>query len=340
MTAGPVFPDAMASKRAGLCAARPGWYIVLILCAALGAYGYKLKTEGIFACPATGYAPDWYLAYCHADGYGDYEHGVFGFDLESAGTIAAGATTLFLGSSRMQHALSTKTMASWFSSAALTYYLMGFGYTENVVFAREVLRRIKPQARVYIINVDGFFEETETPPARIVLQDSTARIRYAVKGTWQFFHRGICQAFPSICGNNYVIFRSRSTGDYRVWGRNRARSPAAVSYDPAVDNAEADSEIAVAKAFLQSLPVKNSCVILTMVPTVKTKLVKAKAIAAALDMDLVAPHLEGLRTYDGSHLDNASAEQWSRAFLDTAAPRIRECVRLNGTAAAPTAIAR
>ena len=324
---------------AGLFDTRPRLYIALILCAILGTYGYKVRTEGIFSCQATGYAPDWYLAYCHADGYGDYEHGAFGFDLEPAATqFAAGATVLFLGSSRMQHALSTKTTADWFSSAATPYYLMGFGYTENVVFVREILRKLRPSAKVYVINVDGFFVLSETPPAKIVLRDSNARIRYAVKRAWQSLHQRICHSFAAICGDNYVIFRSRKTGDYRVWGLDKFKSRA-VSYDRTVNRAETDLEIATAREFLRDLPVNSPCVILTMVPMAGTKIDKAKAIAAALDMDLVAPDLEGLRTFDGSHLDRASAERWSQAFLQAAAPRIRQCTgdaRLTGTAAVST----
>lgn len=329
MTAPPATPDVIIPRqeRKGLFAALPGLYITLVLCAILGTFGYKLRTEGIFSCPATGYAPDWYLAYCHADGYGDYEHGAFGFDLEPVATQFATSTqVLFLGSSRMQLALSTKAMADWSSSVGTSYYLMGFGYTENVIFTREILRKIKPLAEVYVINIEGFFVQSETPPAKTVLRESNAHIRYLVKGIWQFFHQKICQSFSAICGNKYVVFRSRKTGDYRVSGLNTLKS-GVISYDHTFNRAEVDAEIAIARQFVRELPVESSCIILTMVPTVGTKIDKAKAIAAALDMDLVAPELDRLQTYDGSHLDLQSAEQWSQAFLRAAAPRIRECTQ-------------
>jgi hypothetical protein len=50
------------------------------------------------------------------------------------------------------------------------------------------------------------------------------------------------------------------------------------------------------------------------------------AIAAKLGHDLLAPQIDGLLTFDGSHLDEASAERWSAAFLREAGPRIRRCV--------------
>jgi hypothetical protein len=49
------------------------------------------------------------------------------------------------------------------------------------------------------------------------------------------------------------------------------------------------------------------------------------AIAEKLGHDLLAPGVEDLSTYDGSHLDEASAERWSAAFLREAGPRIQSC---------------
>ena len=53
---------------------------------------------------------------------------------------------------------------------------------------------------------------------------------------------------------------------------------------------------------------------------------EAKAIATALGLDLVAPNLEDLQTFDTSHLDRESAERWANAFFLAAGPRIRQCL--------------
>ncbi len=201
-----------ARERAGLLAARPALYIAIILAVIMGSYAYKLRTEGIFSCPADGYAATWYLSYCHTPGYGDYEHGAFWFGLEpSLQDSVAHADVLFLGNSRMQLALSTATTADWFAAASARHYLMGFGYGENVAFARELLRKFKPQAKIYVINIDRFFESFETVPAKTVLRDQAAPLRYEVKHLWQLVHRPICRALPAACGKHYVIFRSRDT---------------------------------------------------------------------------------------------------------------------------------
>ena len=87
-----------------------------------------------------------------------------------------------------------------------------------------------------------------------------------------------------------------------------------------------DQYARLGEKFLAQLAVDRSCVILTIVPAVETKRAEAMAIAAKLGHDLLAPQIDGLRTFDGSHLDEASAERWSGAFLREAGPRIRKCV--------------
>jgi hypothetical protein len=306
--------------------ARPAMYIAIVLVVVLAAYAYTLRTDGIFACSAEGYTPDRYLGYCNARGYGDYEHGAFWFGLErSTQDFAGSATVLFLGNSRLQIALSTAVTADWFSSAGARYFLMGFGYDGNVVFEGALLRKFKPHAKVYVINIDQFFGRFESPPARTVMRDSSAGNQYELKRIWQFVHERSCKAFPLMCGSRYTIFRSRETGAYHVQGLGEFKKRG-VSQDLTIDQAAAQDEAESAREFLSSLPVERDCVILTVIPYAGTKIGTSNAIAHALGMNLVMPKLDGLQTFDGSHLDQASAERWSEGFLEAAGPSIRKCL--------------
>jgi hypothetical protein len=138
-----------------------------------------------------------------------------------------------------------------------------------------------------------------------------------------------------------VIFRSRKTGAYAdegSWQRLGPTQP--VSDDQKFDRSEIAKELPSAMDFLSGLPVKHECIILTMIPTgefvwdyaknearfVGGKSGAANALANELGMTLVAPRLDGIRTYDGYHLDHESAERWSAAFLRAAAAQIRQCV--------------
>src|SRR5271167_4998091 len=131
-----------------LFAIQPMLYTIVILLAVFGTYVRKFRNESIFACQATLYSSDRYLASCNGTHYADYEHGAFAFDLEpEAENFARDADVLFLGNSRLQFAFSTSATTDWFSAASARYYLLGFTYYENMLFAEELLRKIRPQAK-------------------------------------------------------------------------------------------------------------------------------------------------------------------------------------------------
>lgn len=314
------------SMLSGLFAARPAIYAVLVLAAAYIAFAYQIRTQTVFSCPAGGYSADRYLAYCQGTSYGDYEHGAFQFDLEPAArTSAKNADVLFLGNSRLQLAFSTAATADWFSKASASYYLMGFLYYENAVFAEELLREIRPRARVFVINVDDFFTLSESPPVKTILHDPEARHKYEAKQFWQRIHEPICKRFARLCGNKFVIFRSRETGAYSAEGVPPQKNTP-VSYDEIVNANVVDSNVAAALDFLSRFA-KGRCVILTNVPFVETNTGNADAIAKGVGAKLITPGiLDGLQTYDGYHLDQSSAERWSRAFFTAAGSEIRSCL--------------
>jgi hypothetical protein len=307
--------------------------IVLVLVAVLAAFAYQFRFRMIFACQADGYSADRYLAACNAARYGDYEHGAFWFDLEpSAQAFAKNADVLFVGDSRLQVGFSTAATANWFSAASNRYYLLGFAGWENMVFPEALLRRIQPKARVYVINVDGFFERSETPGIKTILHDPEARHRYEVKRLWQRVHEPVCRNLPRFCGHEPVWFRSRETGAYITPSGERG-VPIPVSYDQAINQDVVNGDMAAAIDFLSQLRTKHNCIILTMIPSVATKIGNAKALATALAMDLITPEIPGgLGTYDGSHLNQPSAQRWSQAFFEAAGSKIRSCLKEQGAA--------
>jgi hypothetical protein len=320
----PAMPTTLAKPREGLFANHWALYICIVLVVALASYGYWVRARSLFACPANGYSADSYIAYCNGANYADYEHGAFWFGLEpSALEHASKADVLFLGDSRLQEAFSTPATADWFSAGARSYYLMGFSYGENAVFAGELLRKMRPRAQVFVINLDGFFNGSETPPARTVLHTPQARSIYDGKRFWQPIHERVCKTIPRLCGSKGVTFRSRKTGAYDIQGQPLAIAP--VAFDNSVSQDVVDRDTAAAIDFLKQFT-HGKCVILTLVPRAETKIGNANAIAAALGMKLVTPEIEGLQTVDGQHLDRPSAQRWSQAFFQAAGPEIQSCL--------------
>jgi hypothetical protein len=305
---------------------RPIVYSLFILVAVALALVYKLRTDSIFACPATGYGPDTYLSDCRARGYGDYDHGAFWFNLEpEALRRATAADVLFLGSSRLQFGFSGPTTEAWFSGLRVRHYLLGFSHTETTAFVSPLLSKIGPRAKVYVINVDRFFDDRVSAPAGQILQGDHDQATFRAKQVWQTLHRSVCVRVPIVCGNSHAVFRDRDTGAWRTAGA-APFSAEDVSDGPPENVERWDQYAALGDRFISELTVDRSCVLLTLVPTVATKRGEAMAIARRLGLDLVAPRLDGLRTFDGSHLDAASAQRWSAAFFEEAGPKIRKCL--------------
>jgi len=308
-----------------LFTARSSLYTLLLLAVASASGAYGVRKYGIFNCQASAYGPDTYLSYCAATSYGDYDHGAVWFGLEPAATAAAASSrVLFLGNSRTQFAFSTKATADWFSSISKSYYLLGFSHFENSTFELPLIRKLDAQATVYVINIDSFFDRTETGPGKTVMRDQAAMTRYEEKRRWQSIHEASCTAVKALCGNREAIFRSRSTGSWVMRGGRFTSEP--VSYNENLDEGVLASYIALEKELLPGIPGSHSCIIMTIIPTVKTEIGTARAVAAALGRDLIAPRLSGLVTFDGVHLDERSAQRWSRAFFDEAGPQIRKCL--------------
>jgi hypothetical protein len=304
----------------------PAFFVLLIALSLGAALVYKLRVDGIFACPAGGYGSNAYLSACTAKNYGGYDHGAFWFGLEPQAQRAAGAAeVLFVGSSRMQFAFSGAATASWFSASGIRHYLLGFSNSENVVFFGPLLARIRPRAKVYVINVDRFFDDRVSPPTAQILQGGDVLDRHKEKRAWQSLHKGICAALPVVCGDAVAVFRMRESGAWQLLGDERIE-PMQVS-DGQPGNVERwDQYARLGEKFVAQLPVDPSCVILTVVPSVGTKRAEALALAARLGYKLLAPQIPDLHTFDSSHLDEESAERWSAAFLREAGPRIRSCV--------------
>lgn len=308
---------------------RPGLFILVVLIGIVGGAATGLRSNGIFACQSANPDSDQYLAYCQATGFGDYDHGAFWFELEAPAIDAASdAEVLFLGNSRLQFGLSSEYLDDWFESQSISYYLLGFSHMENYTFTKPLLAKLAPSAGAYVINVDLFFEDGATAPANDVMTNQDAPTRYAEKRRWQILHGALCGAAGFFCGDEVAFYRSRSTGAWVRKGGDFHGRGGVVSYDDAVDHKMLSRYQGVGIALLDELPVSRKCVILTNTPQSNTTIGTARVLADELNLPLVAPRVDGLMTFDGSHLDVGSAARWSTAFVETMAPHLHGC--LNG----------
>jgi hypothetical protein len=120
------------------------------------------------------------------------------------------------------------------------------------------------------------------------------------------------------------VFRSRDIGAYdRIPNPEPIRRENAAFYDRSVDEARVKESTAHAIDFIKQFA-QGKCVILTDVPYPGGRKSEAELIAKGVGLQLVTPEgLEGLNTTDGLHLDQVSADRWTRAFFAAAGPEIR-----------------
>jgi hypothetical protein len=331
------YPDAadapMRSRALREAKPRAGLYILVVLAAMIGAFAYHMRGAGIFACPATAYGGNHYLGYCQGSAYGDYDHGAVWFGLEpGVREEAAAADVLFLGNSRLQFGFSAPALDDWFEGAGARHYLLGFSHNETAKFTEPLLAGLEPKARAYVINVDKFFFERESPPAASVMHEPGVLARYTAKRAWQEPHRLLCGTLPALCGDAISFYRQRDTGAWSYDGSNGIVASTVENDRP--DYGEGEPKLMAQVSanarefadFLEGLGVAGECVILTYVPSTENNRRLANVIAAALGHELIAPDGTGLVTIDGSHLDRESAQVFTTAFLAEAGPRLARCL--------------
>lgn len=303
---------------------QPYLFLLLVPLVMFAAFAYNMRKTGIFACPPS-YEDNHYLGYCQATAYGDFDHGAFWFGLEpEARNAAASAQVLFIGNSRLQFGLSSHWVDQWFADRGATFYFMGFSHSENMTFIAPLLKALEPKARAYVINVDGFFDETPSPPGQDVLGSGDAERRYLGKQRWQPFHKAICTRVPRLCTGNIAYYRQRDTGQWRIAG-DEGLPDSGIETELPLDPAKVERAKKLGPAFIAGLNAPRACIFLTYVPHKDNEAATARAIARALGFELIAPTIDGLRTFDGSHLTPVSAGRYAKALLDEAGDRIDAC---------------
>jgi hypothetical protein len=284
--------------------------------------------------------PSTFLAYCNSNDFGDLEHGAFWWDLEpTAVESLQRARVIFLGNSRIQFAFSTEATRNYFHERETTYYLAGFTYFENMVFAQRLIEKYQLHPQAVVINSDDTFFRNEllgTP--KLILSSKTAPIfwqtlyQYLLKFTFSRIARPLCRTAPFLCSQTrQTLWRERKTGEWK-WQETFADQNKFKPIDPTLRSpAPAEADMLTieksAAAFLATLGTRPECVILTAIPnSVSTDLPIANRIGEKFSLPVIIPHVDNLGTIDDSHLNGPSAERWSSAFLHDAAPTLDRCL--------------
>lgn len=307
-----------------------GWrYLaVFVLVAILGAPALLVWRTAPIGCP-TADRPDRFLAFCRNGRYQDFEHGAYALGLRPAAAAAAQrASVLVLGNSRIELALSGPATAKAFADTRLSYYLLGFSFGETDRFAGRLIRDFGLRPTALIIDVDPFFDGALSEPAAF-LQDRPARaaLDYRAKAAGAALFAAFCppHAADWPCAGALALLRDDATGSWALAG---PWPDTAEPFEPRNGkSADPLPYIEEARRFLQPLGLPPRCVILTTVPTPQRPLDAAtvRRIAEAIGASWSEPVLDGMASFDRSHLTRDSAERWSAAFLSEIMPIVEDC---------------
>ena len=287
-------------------------------------------------CSAGGYADGRYLAYCNDVRYGDYEHYAF-LHGTVPGQIDAvkAADVLFLGNSRAQFGFSTDAVHARMGELGVPHYVFGFGLGGTSDVPLSVMRRHGIDARALVVNADPFFSHVVNPTFTRVLAGGPlvdwehrlkallqrAQQRVCADDGWAWLEGALC------AGDEVTLFRSARNGrwDGRWFERVERYPVSREELSPLDREGRLVRAAAIADEFIAESGAERDCIVLTVVPHEAMREVFARELARRLGVRWSSPRVEGLETFDRSHLSRDSAERWSSALLDDISPLIEDC---------------
>ncbi len=294
----------------------------------------RAAAAGLLAAEQPG-DTDHYLA---GDIGGQVDHHVLFFGLDAdAQTRLKAADVLFVGNSRLMFALRPDVLRPGFAALGRSYYALGFGFREADRFPLAIIRRFDLRPRVVVVNADGFFGGGLSAWAEVVNRDTAFAAR---KLRWEAETAHDVRRAVHIVAPNWLalfgrpglgharelnMYRSRIDGTWQMspWPESRTTfQPPPLDGEPLTRG-----EIAAARAFKADMDARGTRIVLTRVPTPEPHGGAGPArFADLLQVPLVVVETPGLTSGDRSHLDQASAHDWSRAFVAALAPHLTEPV--------------
>jgi len=259
---------------------------------------------------------DLYLALYRSEAVEHYVH-FHGTDSEVERNLRE-ADVLFVGTSRMMLGFDPDQLSRYFRERGLRHYLLGFAFGESVPLTSAVMKRADLRPKWVVANVDGFFYPQPSRYGWEVMHSSRPnawQVIFETEATFAMirsFHRWI--PYASVDRTKSVWLRSRTDGR---WHPHFVPGQGRVIENPPRLSAPLDATVLnTAKAFLEECTRRGARLVLTFVPSPLGHREQAEALASELGLPLVSPVLDGLESYDGSHLTAASATRFTKAFLE------------------------
>jgi hypothetical protein len=274
--------------------------------------------------------PDHYLAH---DRGGHVDHHVLfhGLDESSLRHLRA-ADVLLMGNSRLMFALRGDALRRYFTARGLRPFALGFGHEEQHRFPLEVMTRHGLRPKVVLANVDNFFGGVTSPWGERVLSDTAfdarktafeANASHAVRRT---LHRVVPHVPDLIDGEReFVIYRAERDGSWFI-ATEFGEGSGLRGFHHGRDFVRPHN-LQLARAFKEAVEAAGGRLVFVLVPGPDVSMTHARMLADMVGVPLVAPEVADLRTMDGSHLTDESAERYAAVFFQHLDPVLDALLR-------------
>ncbi|HTV03486.1 MAG TPA: hypothetical protein VMF13_23240 [Luteitalea sp.] len=239
------------------------------------------------------------------------------------------ADVLLMGNSRLMFALRGPALWQYFTARGHKPFALGFGHEEQHRFPLEVMQRHGLRPKVVIANIDNFFGGVTSPWGERVLDDSKfdawkTEMEAAASHT---VRRAMHQVVPHVPDlwedeREFVIYRSERDGSWFVateFGRGTRLMPFYKGRDVLRPH-----NLQLARAFREAVQKAGAKLVFVLVPGRDVSLTHAQMLADSVGVPLVAPEVPDLRTMDGSHLTDESADRYAPVFFQHLDPVLDE----------------
>lgn len=274
--------------------------------------------------------PDHYLAHDRG-GHVDHHVLLHGLDEDALRHLRA-ADVLLMGNSRLMFALRGDALRRYFTARGLRPFALGFGHEEQHRFPQEVMTRHGLRPKVVLVNADNFFGGVTSAWGERVLADTTfdayktafeANASHALR---RALHRVVPHLPDIVAGEReFVIYRAERDGTWFIATEFGEGSRMRSFYQGR--DIVRPHNLELARAFKEAVEAAGARLVFVLVPAPDVSLSHARQLADMIDVPLVAPEVDGLRTMDGSHLTDESAERYAAVFFQHLDPVLDAILR-------------
>lgn len=295
--------------------------LAFAVCALAGWAGWKQTSASAYLMDIVSsddQPSDHYLA--HARG-GHVDHHVLYHGIDAASVEAMReADVVLMGNSRLMFALRGDILRQYFLPRGFRPFALGFGHLEQHEFPLAIFKRFTLHPRIVIANVDNFFAGVPSPWAQRVMRETRFDAfkvvieANAAYHTRRLLHRVVPHA-PELWNEHreFLIHRSRRDGSWYL-ATNFSRGIPLMDFYEGRD-ALRPHNVTLGRAFKDAVEATGARLVFVLIPGRDVSLTAAQMLADELQVPLVAPRVEGLRSMDASHLTDESAQRYALAFF-------------------------